>query len=241
MGWTGGQSCKSSGSTWRWKYCTFIQCFAAIGMPSRHGHARLRAAPQTGKLGQTGSDCRWRLYSPRYSSPTLHPTSGGHVALYSLLDQLAIPYQRIDHAPVFTCEEASRLLPKLPAAKTKNLFLRDPKSERLFLVVTPEESRVDLKALAAALGVKRLSFGSPERLEAVLGLTPGSVTLLAMVRDREKAVELVMDETIWQAERVQCHPLVNTATLLIRLDDVRRLLAHLGREATVMRLPVVSD
>lgn len=112
------------------------------------------------------------------------------MALYSLLDQLAIPYQRIDHAPVFTCEEASRLLPKLPAAKTKNLFLRDPKSERLFLVVTPEESRVDLKALAATLGVKRLSFGSPERLESVLGLTPGSVTLLAMVRDREKAVEL---------------------------------------------------
>ncbi|WP_197077948.1 prolyl-tRNA synthetase associated domain-containing protein [Aeromonas sp. L_1B5_3] len=162
------------------------------------------------------------------------------VALYSLLDQLAIPYQRIDHAPVFTCEEASRLLPDLPAAKSKNLFLRDPKSERLFLVVTQEESRVDLKALAAAFGVKRLSFGSPERLEAVLGLTPGSVTLLAMVRDRENAVELVVDEAIWQAEQVQCHPLVNTATLIIRLDDVRRLLSHLGREANVMRLPVVA-
>lgn len=110
------------------------------------------------------------------------------MAIYSLLDQLAIPYQRIDHPPVFTCEEASRLLPDLPAAKTKNLFLRDPKSERLFLVVSPEERRVDLKALATAIGVKRLSFGSPERLDAVLGLTPGSVTLLAMVRDRENAV-----------------------------------------------------
>lgn len=162
------------------------------------------------------------------------------MAIYSLLDQLAIPYQRIDHPPVFTCEEASKLLPDLPAAKTKNLFLRDPKSERLFLVVSPEESRVDLKALAAKLGVKRLSFGSPERLDAVLGLTPGSVTLLAMVRDSEQAVELVVDETIWQAEQVQCHPLVNTATLIIRLDDVRRLLDHLGRQATVMALPVVA-
>ncbi|HEH9416070.1 TPA: prolyl-tRNA synthetase associated domain-containing protein [Aeromonas sobria] len=162
------------------------------------------------------------------------------MAIYSLLDQLAIPYQRIDHAPVFTCEEASKLLPDLPAAKTKNLFLRDPKSERLFLVVSPEESRVDLKALAAKLGVKRLSFGSPERLDAVLGLTPGSVTLLAMVRDSEQAVELVVDETIWQAEQVQCHPLVNTATLIIRLDDVRRLLAHLKRQGTVMALPVVA-
>lgn len=83
------------------------------------------------------------------------------MTLYSLLDRLAISYQRIDHAPVFTCEEASKLLPDLPAARTKNLFLRDPKSERLFLVVVPEESRVDLKALARALGVKRLSFGSP--------------------------------------------------------------------------------
>jgi Ala-tRNA(Pro) deacylase len=162
------------------------------------------------------------------------------VAIYALLDQLAIPYQRVDHPPVFTCEEASRLLPDLPAAKTKNLFLRDPKSERLFLVVSPEESRVDLKALAVILGVKRLSFGSPERLDAVLGLTPGSVTLLAMVRDSEQAVELVVDESIWQAEQVQCHPLVNTATLIIRLDDVRRLLAHLGRQATVMALPVVA-
>lgn len=122
------------------------------------------------------------------------------MAIYSLLDQLAIPYQRVDHPPVFTCEEASKLLPDLPAAKTKNLFLRDPKSERLFLVVSPEDHRVDLKALAVMLGVKRLSFGSPERLDAVLGLTPGSVTLLAMVRDREKAVELVVDEAIWQAE-----------------------------------------
>ncbi|MFM5239386.1 prolyl-tRNA synthetase associated domain-containing protein [Aeromonas veronii] len=163
------------------------------------------------------------------------------MAIYSLLDQLAIPYQRFDHPPVFTCEEASKLLPDLPAAKTKNLFLRDPKSERLFLVVSPEERRVDLKALAAMLGVKRLSFGSPERLDAVLGLIPGSVTLLAMVRDREKAVELVVDEAIWQAEQVQCHPLVNTATLIVRLDDVRRLLAHLGREATVMRLPATCD
>ena len=162
------------------------------------------------------------------------------MAIYSLLDQLAIPYQRFDHPPVFTCEEASRLLPDLPAAKTKNLFLRDPKSERLFLVVTPEERRVDLKALATALGIKRLSFGSPERLDAVLGLTPGSVTLLAMVRDREKAVELVVDEAIWQAEQVQCHPLVNTATLIIRLDDVRRLLTHLDREAIVMRLPAAT-
>ena len=162
------------------------------------------------------------------------------MAIYSLLDQLAIPYQRFDHPPVFTCEEASKLLPDLPAAKTKNLFLRDPKSKRLFLVVTPEESRVDLKALATALGVKRLSFGSPERLDAVLGLTPGSVTLLAMVRDREKAVELVVDEAIWQAEQVQCHPLVNTATLIVRLDDVRRLLTHLDREAIVMRLPAAT-
>ncbi|WP_447773095.1 prolyl-tRNA synthetase associated domain-containing protein [Aeromonas veronii] len=162
------------------------------------------------------------------------------MAIYSLLDQLAIPYQRFDHPPVFTCEEASKLLPDLPAAKTKNLFLRDPKSKRLFLVVTPEERRVDLKALATALGIKRLSFGSPERLDAVLGLTPGSVTLLAMVRDRENAVELVVDEAIWQAEQVQCHPLVNTATLIIRLDDVRRLLTHLDREAIVMRLPAAT-
>ena len=151
-------------------------------------------------------------------------------------------------ADLFLTQSAvSRQIHGLETALGVKLFNRvhraihfTPEGERLFLVVSPEESRVDLKALAARLGVKRLSFGSPERLEAVLGLTPGSVTLLAMVRDSEHAVELVVDERIWQAEQVQCHPLVNTATLLIRLDDVRRLLTHLGREACVMALPIVA-
>ncbi len=95
-------------------------------------------------------------------------------------------------------------------------------------------------SLLDQLAIPYQSFGSPERLDAVLDLTPGSVTLLAMVRDRENAVELVVDEAIWQAEQVLCHPLVNTATLIIRLDDVRRLLTHLDREAIVMRLPAAT-
>ena len=95
------------------------------------------------------------------------------MAIYSLLDRLAIPYQRIDHPPVFTCEEASRLLPDLPAAKTKNLFLRDPKSERLFLVVSPEESRVDLKALAARLGGQAAELWLPRTARGSARPHPG--------------------------------------------------------------------
>ena len=162
------------------------------------------------------------------------------MAIYSLLDLLAIPYQRFDHPPVFTCEEASKLLPDLPAAKTKNLFLRDPKSERLFLVVSPEEHRVDLKALAAMLAVKRLSFGSPRTARCGARPHPRLGDPARHGARQGKAVELVVDEAIWQAEQVQCHPLVNTATLIIRLDDVRRLLTHLDREAIVMCLPAAT-
>lgn len=203
------------------------------------GPIRLQGVAQAGMLGLVMITTAHEVIHPFWPTFTRHQEV--MVPLYSLLAQLAIPYQRIDHPPVFTCEEASRLLPDLPAAKCKNLFLRDPKSGRLFLVVTPEESRVDLKGLAAALGVKQLSFGSPDRLEAVLGLTPGAVTLLAVVQDTAQVVELVVDEAIWHAEQMQCHPLVNTATLLIRLDDVRRLLTHLGRKARVLRLPVITS
>jgi Ala-tRNA(Pro) deacylase len=95
--------------------------------------------------------------------------------LFQFLTEHRVSYDRHDHPPVFTCEEADRLVPDLPAAKTKNLFLRDNKGRRHFLVIVSDQKTVDLKTLRDELGSSKLSLGSPERLQKYLGITPGEV------------------------------------------------------------------
>src|SRR5512144_1652126 len=112
---------------------------------------------------------------------------------------------RHSHPPVMTVAESERLVPKLPGAKTKNLFLRDKKGVRHFLVTVPHSLAVDLNALGEALGVGRLGFGSAERLGKHLGITPGSVSLLALVNDPSRAVQFVIDRRLWEAPAVQAH------------------------------------
>src|SRR5204862_6867495 len=119
------------------------------------------------------------------------------------------------HPPVMTVEESERLVPKLPGAKTKNLFLRDKKGARHLLVTVRHDLPVDLNALGSALGAGRLGFASPERLAKHLGVTPGSVSRLALVNDSAEAVEFVIDCALWEAPAVQAHPLVNDATMVI--------------------------
>jgi Ala-tRNA(Pro) deacylase len=117
--------------------------------------------------------------------------------VYQFLVDNQVEYERHDHPPVYTVADVERLVPPLPAAKTKNLFLRDKKGKRHFLVVVPAQKRVDIKALGAVIGAGRLSFGSAERLKRYLGVDPGSVTILAIIRDPDHAVEVFFDEILW--------------------------------------------
>ena len=158
-------------------------------------------------------------------------------AILDLLDEHDIAYQRVDHPAVYTCEEAERLVPPLPGAHTKNLFVRDRGGRRYFLVVVGWEKQVDLKELARVLEVSKLGMASPERLRARLGVDPGAVTLLAVVNDVEKAVEVVFDEPVWAAEALQCHPLVNTSTLSIPRQGVEKLLQLLEQPYRVVDVP----
>jgi Ala-tRNA(Pro) deacylase len=104
--------------------------------------------------------------------------------LATFLADHGIELQRFEHPPVMTVEESERLVPRLPGAKTKNLFLRDKKGARHFLVTVPYKVAVDLIALGVQLGAGRLGFASAERLMKHLGVTPGWVSLLALVNDR---------------------------------------------------------
>ena len=157
--------------------------------------------------------------------------------IYRVLDQHQIPYVRVDHPPVYTCEEAERLVPPLPGAHTKNLFLRDSKGKQHFLVVVGWEKQVDLKALAGVLQVSKLGMASPERLRRYLDVEPGAVTVLGVVNDQQHAVEVVIDTEVWQAPALHCHPLVNTATLAIAGEDLQRLFAVCGTVYRVINVP----
>ena len=157
--------------------------------------------------------------------------------LDAFLREHGIAAARHAHPPVMTVEESERLVPKLPGVKTKNLFLRDKKGARHFLVTVRHDVTVDLNALGATLGVGKLGFASPERLARHLGITPGSVSLLALVNDRDGAVEFVIDRVLWDASAVHAHPLTNDATMVVAHADLERFLAATGHAARVIDVP----
>lgn len=138
-----------------------------------------------------------------------------------------------DHPAVFRVEEGLELKAALPGAHTKNLFLKDKKGQ-LWLISARQDTIIDLKGLPSVMGSDRLSFGSPERLIDALGVTPGSVTALALVNDPQHKVRFVLDRALWEAEVVNFHPLINTATSALTQSAFRRFLSLLGREPSII-------
>jgi Ala-tRNA(Pro) deacylase len=116
---------------------------------------------------------------------------------------------------------------RLPGAHTKNLFLKDAKGQ-LWLVSAEQSTTIDLKALPKAIGSARLSFGSAELMLEALGVTPGSVTAFGLVNDTARRVRFVIDKALWDADEVNFHPLVNTATTRVSQAGLRRFLEAVG-------------
>ena len=154
------------------------------------------------------------------------------------LREHGIPFARFDHPPVYTCEAAGKLVPaEARGIQTKNLFVRDKRGRRHWLVVTSCEKPVDLKRLARSLGADSMTLGSPERLMNHLGVTPGSVTLLAIAHPGAKEVELIIDRDVWNGEPLRCHPMVNSATLVLTKEDAARFIATTGHRPQVVEVP----
>jgi Ala-tRNA(Pro) deacylase len=135
---------------------------------------------------------------------------------------------RLEHPAVFTCAEADEHHAGVNAVSTKNLFLCDKKARRFFLAVTACEKTVKLDALSEQFGVPHLRFGSEENLMRLLGVTRGSVTMMALVNDIGHEVDLWIDDEIWRGEQFLCHPLVNTATLVIPKAELMRFFTLTG-------------
>ena len=149
-------------------------------------------------------------------------------AVYAVLGQLGVSYERHEHPAVFTVEQALEHWSGIEATHCKNLFLRNKKGDRHYLVVAEHSTPIDIGALAVRVGDNRLSFASAERLAAHLGLTPGAVSPFGLINDRAKTVRVLLDERLRSAARVGFHPNVNTATVVLVVADFERFLAWCG-------------
>lgn len=155
--------------------------------------------------------------------------------LLALLARIGVEAATYEHEPVRTVVEAKAATAHVPASHCKNLFLRDRAGQR-WLVVLPEERVLDLAALAALLDVRRLSFASPEELEARLGVLPGAVTPFAVVNDPERRVRVVLDRSLLSRPALKFHPLVNTATTVVSPEGLLRFLEAAGHPPALVDL-----
>jgi Ala-tRNA(Pro) deacylase len=149
-------------------------------------------------------------------------------AVYTVLDELGLSHERYEHPAVFTAEEAAQHWAGLHGTPVKNLFLRNKKGDRHYLVILGVEKQADLRQLVKVIGHDRLSFGSPERLMARLGLTPGSVSPFGLINDATKSVTVIIDADLRNAERLIFHPNINTASLVISFADFEKFLVARG-------------
>lgn len=159
--------------------------------------------------------------------------SDARADLDALFVRLGIQPLSIDHPPVHTVEEALPFWEKLEGVHTKNLLLKGAKGG-LWLVCVPTDRRLDLKALAAHVGAKKFSFASAETLFEALGVQQGSVSPLALVADKARAVQLVLAKDMLAEPRITVHPLANTSTLSLTSEELLRVVEATGHRAEIV-------
>ncbi len=156
---------------------------------------------------------------------------------YALLDRLGISYDRVDHEPhatIAACAEVDRLL---GVRICKNLFLRNSNGSRYYLLLMPGDKPFRTKVLSAEIGSTRLSFADETAMEEMLGVTPGSVTVLGLMHDREHRVQLLIDREVLAEQYFACHPCINTSSIRFSTEDLlEKVLPALGYEARIVTL-----
>lgn len=157
--------------------------------------------------------------------------------VYTFLDNLNVDYLRLDHEPAFTMEICQEIDKSLGALICKNLFLTNRQKTDFYLLMMPSTKVFKTKELSKALGVSRLSFGEAEKMQELLGTSPGSASVLGLINDKENKVRLVIDEDVLKEEYFGCHPCVNTASLRIKVSDLtEKILPTLNHNFTSVTL-----
>lgn len=160
------------------------------------------------------------------------------IAVYDLLDQLGISYQRTDHAEagtMETCEEIDRILDTIIC---KNLFLCNRQETKFYLLMMPGDKPFKTKDLSSQIQSARLSFAKPEYMEEYLHIKPGAVSIMGLMNDVENKVQLLIDQPVIESEYLGCHPCVNTSSLKMKTKDVLdKFLPAVHHEAIIVNLP----
>lgn len=150
--------------------------------------------------------------------------------IYKILKYLNIEYVEHNHPAVFTCEEAQKYRKGIEGESFKNLFLRNKKGNKHFLLVTFANKQIDLKRISEMMKEKNLSFASSERLFKYLKLTPGSVSPFGLINDKKREVKVILDKEITKEKIFNFHPNINTATFQISNEDFKKFLKWCGNE-----------
>ena len=156
--------------------------------------------------------------------------------VYSTLDRMGIVYTAHEHPPIFTGEEAAEHWKDVSGVGIKNLFLRNKKGDRHYLVILAVDKQADLRQLVKVIGDDRLSFGSPDRLMSHLGVTPGSVSVFGLLHEGSHAVQVIVDADLRSADRLIFHPNDNRASVSISFQDFERFLASRPNTVKWLRL-----
>ena len=157
--------------------------------------------------------------------------------VYDFLDRLNIPYHRVDHEPAMTMEACADIDRVLEAPTCKNLLLCNRQCTQFYLLLIPGDKVFKTKDLSAQIGSSRLSFAAPEYMLTFLDITPGSLSVMGLMNDKEHRVQLLVDEDILPEAFFGCHPCINTSTLRLRTEDLmQKVIPALGHEPSFVKL-----
>ena len=159
------------------------------------------------------------------------------IRTYDFLDSLGISYQRIDHAPAMTMEVCADIDAALEATICKNLMLCNRQCTAFYLLMIPGSKQFKTSELSHQIGSSRLSFAAPEYMEQFLDITPGSVSVLGLMNDKENRVQLLIDEDVLKGEYIGFHPCINTSSLRLKTTDLKNIIIPaMGHEPKIVSL-----
>lgn len=174
---------------------------------------------------------------PVTTKPSPEGRLAKEMAVYDLLDELHIPYERVDHEEASSIEDCQNVDKLLGIQICKNLFLCNSQKTAFYLLLMPGEKKFLTKDLSKQIGSARLSFAGAEYIERFLNITPGSVSIMGLMNDREHQVKLLIDRDVLKDEYLGCHPCINTSSLKLKTADVlEKFLPYTGHDYTVVEL-----
>lgn len=159
------------------------------------------------------------------------------IRVYDFLDSLGVPYQRIDHEAAMTMEACTAIDEVLDATICKNLLLCNRQNTAFYLLMIPGDKHFKTSELSKQIGSSRLSFAAPEYMLEYLDITPGSVSVLGLMNDKDKHVQLLIDEDVLGGEYFGCHPCINTSSLRLRTKDLtQKIIPAMGHPPVIVKL-----